>query len=299
MKLYFTIFTLLLVNFTFAQSNIEVPTFETVQVDSNPYDYITIVVDTNGAIALEGEKIELNALRGKVFELLYDGIKNNSGLNPLFFTELVADKDMPYTKLAPVLNELRSMAAYLVNFSCKSETHQRIPRRKTTGFSYKLQRDKNAKSVLEAVFDKVEAEKKKTEPTNTDEISMLPPPPPPPSLQEYSREFLEKNSKTMVSKIIVINHESFTIDNQEMSESQLVEKFLLWNSKKKVAYILEPSKNATYKDVITPIAQLLTVLKTLRNEESIRLYDKKYDKLRYNNRNKVRDKFPFIIVFDE
>ncbi|MGH1385949.1 ExbD/TolR family protein [Kordia sp.] len=300
MKTYIAIITLLIVNFTMAQDNIEVPTFKTVQVNSYPSDYITIVVDKKGHIMLGGEKIKLNTLRAKVSELLYDGINHNIGLSVFFLTELVADKDMPYSKLVPVLNELRKMATYRVLFACNSETHQRIPRRKTTGFQYKLQPDKNAKSVVEAVFKKMEAEKKKSNPNETEEASMIPPPPPPPPpLPHFSRELLEKSSEKMESKVIVINHKSFTIDNQEMSAAQLAEKFMLWNSKKKIAYILEPSKNCTYEDVVTPIAQLLTVLKIIRDKESLHQFGKEYSVLDPYQRSDIRHKFPFIMVFDE
>lgn len=298
MKTYIAIITLLIVNFTMAQDNIEVPTFKTVQVNSYPSDYITIVVDKKGQITLEGEKVKLNVLRTKVFEFLYEGIKHNTGLSPLFFTELVADKDLPYTKLAPVLNELRKMAAYYILFTCNSDTHQRIPRRQTTGFSYYLPSDKNTKSVVKEVFKKIDSEKKENKPKDTEDELMIPPPPPPPP-PSILHEYIKNNPKKIVSKVIVINHQSFTIDNQEMSAAQLAEKFMLWNSKKKVAYILEPSKNCTYEDVVTPIAQLLTVLKTIRNQESVRMYDIEYDALYPSERNDIKHKFPFIMVFDE
>jgi biopolymer transport protein ExbD len=283
-----------------AQENIQVPVFETVQVNTYLNDYITIVVDKKGHIMLEGEKIKLNTLRAKVSELLYDEGNHNIGLSVFFLTELVADKDTPYSKLVPVLNELRKMATYRVLFACNSEAHQRIPRRKTTGFQYKLQPDKNAKSVVKAVFKKIESEKKKSKPNETEEASMIPPPPPPPPpLPHFSRELLEKNPKKITSKVIVINHQSYTIDNQEMSAAQLAEKFMLWNSKKKVAYILEPSKNCTYEDVVTPIAQLLTVLKTIRDKESVRQFGKEYSVLDPLDRSEIKHKFPFIMVFDE
>ena len=296
MKIYITIAALFLVSCTIAQKNIEVPTFETVQVDTNPHDYITITIDKKGQMTLEREKIKLSALRAKIFELLYDGIKHNIGLQPLFMTELVVDKDLPYTKLASVLSELRKMNALPVLFACKSDTHQRIPRRKTTGFQYKLPSDENAVSVVETVFKKIESEKKNKS-NDTEEAGMIPPPPPPPP--SISRECIKANPEKTESKVIVVNHQSFSIDNEEMSASQLTEKFMQWNSKKKVAYILEPTKSATYQDVVTPIAHLLTTLKTIRNKESINLYGKAYDNLDYHKQLEVREKVPFMIVLGE
>ncbi|WP_298508399.1 biopolymer transporter ExbD [uncultured Kordia sp.] len=289
MKIYITLITLFLVSFSIAQKNIEIPTFETVKIHPDPLNSVSIAVTKTGDIFFEREKIKLNKLRAKMFHLLYTDIKNNTGISPSFVTELVIDKDISYTKILPVLNALRKMDVRYVFFACNSNSDKRVFKRKITGFSYKLARHKNPNSLIDKVFKQLSAK-------DDDDIKSIPPPPPPP---ELAPQFFKEKSQKIKTKIINVNHQSYTIDNQEMSATELAKKLMEWNSKEKVFYLLQVSENCTYEDVVIPIAQLHIVLKKIRNKESIRIYGKEFSALGVEEEFELQNAIPFRMIIEK
>ena len=108
-----------------AQTNIEIPTFETVNEFEGFHGFVTISIDKQANVFLNGENVSLETLEPLLFETLYKKIKNDE-LTFLASVEFVADKNLPYSKVAPVISKLRELGLVAFVFASNSEQKKRI-----------------------------------------------------------------------------------------------------------------------------------------------------------------------------
>jgi biopolymer transport protein ExbD len=284
---------LLMVHLIAAQNDIKTPSFTDIDSEIFINNHISIAVDVKGTIFLEGEKVALNMLEPKLFQTLYKKTKQET-LDFFFYTELIIDKDTPYTKLRPLLKKLRALHMRVVFFASEVSVGQKTPYKKVTGISYKLNSLKNSTFLMGKVLDSINAEKE----TSKAALSNIPPPPPPPPLPAEITPKLLRDKKYN-TKVIHVQRGVSVVDGEKLSAMKLTEKLLSWNAKDKVAYLLQIDDNATYQDVLTPIASLKKAIKVLRNQKSLKKYDKPFEELDYFQNDEIRAEIPFIILFDE
>ena len=300
-RLVIIIITVLNWNFGISQNQIEIPNFEYVQVDYDLRDYVSISVDKNGEIRIENKVITLDELKDNLFQQLSQKAKYEGLRLPISLIELVADKDVEFDKLESLLIELRKLRLLKIHFVCNSESERRTEGVKTTGYLYKLNSKEKSKPIIFEVRDSLNSEMERIMKARGKDISELqkeqiPPPPPPP---EITAKQLKDGDINIQVKEIVITNEYFAIDNQNFNSIELRNQMKEWNSKEPIAYILKPSKDCHYDKFLTPISEIKQVLKSLWEEESIKVFEKRFQSLDYRERNEIRNKYPFIMVLNE
>jgi len=300
-RIVFIIIVVLNWNVGISQNEIEIPKFEYVQVDYDLRDYLAIFVNKNGEIKIGNEKITLVELKQSLFKELSHKAKYEGLRLPISIIELISDKDLEFEKLEPLLIEFRKLSFLKIHFACNSEKEKRTEGLKITGFLYKLNSIPDSKSIIFEVSDSLNSEMERIIKARGKDIekfrkSQIPPPPPPP---EITAAQLKNGEINIEVKEIEITNESFIIEEEKYSLKELSNKMKEWNSNEPIAYILKPTPECKYEKILTPIAVIKQVLKSLWDKESIKTFNEKYELLDYWERNKIRNRYPFIMVIDE
>ena len=152
------VITILNWNIGFTQSEIELPNFQYVQVDYDLKDYVSISIDKTGEIRIEEEVIVLEDLKKNLFRELSHKAKFEGLRLPISIVELIADKELEFRKLEPLLIELRKLSFLKIHFVCNSESEKRTEGLKTTGFLYKLNSIEDSQSIIFEVRDSLNTE---------------------------------------------------------------------------------------------------------------------------------------------
>jgi len=300
-KVAIIIITILSWNICFAQSDIDIPNFESVEVDYDLKDYVSISINKKGEIWVENKIVSLHKLKDNLFQELSRKAKYEGLRLPISIIELIADKDLEFEKLNAVLIELRKLSFLKVQFVCNSESEIRTEGLKTTGYLYKMNSINNSQSIILEVTDSLNSEMErilKTRGKNIEEFrkSIVAPSPPPLEITASKLKSGEINIRVIE---IEISNEYFTIENQKFTSKELRKQMTKWNSKEPIAYILAPNRDCHYQKFLTPLSEIKYVLNSLWEVESINEFKKEYNTLDYMDKRKIRNRYPFIMVMDE
>ena len=299
-KIIIIAISILTFNLAYSQDEIQVPVFDYVEVDYDLRDYVLITIDKTGAIKVEDKVVDLEELRTSLTQALIDKSKHKGLRLSISTIELLADRELEFQKLNPLLTEIRKMGMLKIHLVSNSEFIQRIDGVKTCGFLYKLNSIEDSKPIMSEVvdsFNRVSENRKK--PQGAMNNMPPPPPPPPPPPREINAADLRNGEIAITVKEINITRDGFKINKQTYNIEELRDQMTGWNSFEPTAYILSPDANCSYEQFIRPLAELKLIIKTLRDEESHKLYSSKYKLLNREGKRQVRKKYPFLMVIED
>lgn len=298
-------FFLILITFfqiqLFGQVDINVPHYKYVQIDYHLRDYISVSVDNNGGLYVENDSIAFSDLRKNLFERIKYKSKYKDLRLSIMIIELIVDKNLAYEKLEKILYQFPQLGFLKIHFVCNSNDKIRFEQVCTTGFLFGLNYLDNNDSVINEVMDSLKNEMdddfiKLNQGYFNHNNKLIPPPPPPPNIT--ASQLKNQNSKRSVKNIKILPL-GFKIGNTNYSKKELASKIKEWCKTETTSFVLSPTKNCTYEDLLFPLAELKSSLMELWEEESKNRFNQEYANLNYKQRREVRNKYPFILVFEE